>query len=168
MEFLKRLLQRQRRVFQQPLYPGLPPLLAFPRDHLQQILLIAQRLSFRPPRRVFVTLPHRRQAQILQVPHQRRAHVSHRAHGRTPISVHNWSKSASSTGATSTIVTGAMVSSLASTSRIGSPVIPPPAFPSSSSPKSPSPWASPAPAASFRIFRYSLLDRLGVVSRNAS
>src|ERR1035438_3032788 len=30
IEILQRLLQRQRRVFQQPLYPGLPPLPTFP------------------------------------------------------------------------------------------------------------------------------------------
>src|ERR1035441_7045507 len=76
IESLQRLLQRQRRVFQQPLHPALPPLLAFPRDHFQQILLIAQRLSFCPPRRVFVALPHRRQVQILELLNQRRADVS--------------------------------------------------------------------------------------------
>src|ERR1022692_1264003 len=154
--------QRQRRVFQQPLYPGLPPLLAFPRDHLQQILLIAQRLSFRPPRRIFVALPHRRQMQILEVPQQRRTYVGDCAHRRTPISAHNWSKLARSTGATSTIVTGAIVSSLASKSPIDSTVIAASAFLSSSSRKASSTCTSPASAASFRIFRYSLLDRFGV------
>src|ERR1700694_4227201 len=65
--------------------------------------------------RVFVAVPHRRQVQILEVPDHSRAYISDRAHCRTPISGHNWSKPARSTGATSTIVTGAMVSSLAST-----------------------------------------------------
>src|SRR5207249_5634063 len=167
IEVLQRLLQRQLRVFQQPLHPALPPLLAFPRDHLQQILLLPQRLSFRPPRRVFVALPHRRQVQILQMPIQRRTYFSDRVHCRTPISWHNWSKLARSTGATSTIVTGGMVSSLASTSPIDSTVITASAS-ASSSPKASSTWTSPASAASFRIFTYSLLHRLGVVSFSAS
>src|ERR1019366_3447962 len=168
IEILQRLPQRERRVFQPPLYPGLSPLLAFPRDYLQQILLIAQRLPFRPPRRVFVALPHRRQAQILQMPNQRRAYFRSRAHCHTPISVHNWSKLARSTGATSTIVTGTIASSLASTSPIDSIVITASAFLSSSSRKASSTWTSPASAASFRIFKYSLLDRLGAVSFSAS
>src|ERR1035441_6090905 len=130
IESLQRLLQRQGRVFQQPLHPALPPLLAFPRDHFQQILLIAQRLSFCPPRRVFVALPHRRQVQILELLNQRRADVSGRTHCRTPISVHNWSKPARSTGATSTIVTGGMRSSWASSSPIDSTVITASACPS--------------------------------------
>src|SRR5450759_1707741 len=168
IEVRQRLLQRQRRVFQQPLYLGLPPLLAFPRDHLQQIPLITQRLPFRPPRRVFVALPHRRQMQILQMPDQRRAYIGGCAHCRTPICGQNWSKQARSTGATSTIVTGAMLSSLASTSPIDSTVIITSAFLSSSSRNASSTGTSPASAASFSIFKYSRLDRPGAVSFSAS
>src|ERR1019366_789187 len=157
IEVLQRLLQGQRRVLQQPLYLGLSPLLAFPRDHLQQILLIAQCLPLRPPRRVFIALPHRRQVQVLQMPDQRRAYIGGCAHGCTPICGQNWSKLARSTGATSTIVTGAMLSSLASTSPIDSAVIITSAFLSSSSRNASSTATSPASAASFSIFKYSRL-----------
>src|ERR1039458_3650513 len=166
VEVLQGLLQRERRVFQQPLHPGFPPLLAFPRDHLQQILLIAQRLSFRPPRRLFVAAPHRGQVQIFQMPDQRRAYVGDGAHCRTAM--HNWSKLARSTGATFTIVTGGIVSSLASNSRIDSTVITASAFPSSRSRKAASTWTSPSSAASCSSFKYSFVYRLGVVSFSAS
>src|ERR1019366_3410101 len=144
IESLLRLLQRQPRVFQQPLHPALPPLLAFPRDHFQQILLIAQRLSFGPPRRVFVALPHRRQVQILELLNQRRADVSGGAHCRTPISVHNWSKPARATRAPSTNVTRGMRSSGASSSPIDSPLMTASACLSSSARKPASTWTSPA------------------------
>src|ERR1044071_722098 len=166
IEIRKRLLQRQRRIFEEPLDPGFPPLLAFPRDYLEQVLLIAQRLAFRTPRRVFIALPHRRQVQILEVSDQSRTDIRDRAHWRTPISVHNWSKLARSTGATTTIVTSGSVPSLASTSPIASTVIT--ASASSSSRRAASTGTSPASAASFRILRYSLLDRPGAVSFSAS
>ena len=60
------------------------------------------------------------------------------------------------------------MSSLASTSRIDSAVITASAFPANSSRKASSTCTSPSSAASFRIFKYSLLDRLGVVSFSAS
>ena len=61
-----------------------------------------------------------------------------------------------------------MVSSLASIAPIDSAVITVSAFSSSSSRKASSTWTSPATAARLRIFKYSLLDRLGVVSFSAS
>src|SRR5713101_4014322 len=88
-----------------------------------------QRFLLRPPRRLFIALPHRRQMQILQMLDQRRAYVGHSTHCCTAVSAHNWSKLARSTAATSTTVTGVIVSSLRSSSPTDSAVTAASVFP---------------------------------------
>ena len=95
---------------------------SFPRDHFQQILFVAQRLSLCPSGCLHAATRTVGRCRSFSAS-QSRAYVGDRAHCRTAISVQHLLKQAQIYPATSTIVTGAMASSRASTSPIDAIVI---------------------------------------------
>src|ERR1700733_15681860 len=78
------LLQRQPRIVQQPPPPLVPPLLALPLRHPQQVLLETQPLLLRLPRQFLVAGPEGRQVQFPQVARQQIFHVLALLHRKPP------------------------------------------------------------------------------------